>query len=228
LYPYATQPNGEYGFQGEFFYNIKPGQTGGGRYGTDLTINYSLARAIDKKPTGDDLGYTSDFLKMGDEIYFQDLNIEVHHKWSKKLQSIFSIISIDYNKDIIEGRTNFGHVKCTIGIIETSYKIDSKHNIRTELQYLATKQDKQDWALLLAEYTIAPHWFIAAFDEYNIGNKIRDQRYHYSTGTIGYVNGSNRIQFGYGRQRAGIFCVGGICRQVPASNGFALSITSSF
>ena len=25
LYPYATQPNGEYGFQAEFFYNLKAG-----------------------------------------------------------------------------------------------------------------------------------------------------------------------------------------------------------
>jgi hypothetical protein len=32
----------------------------------------------------------------------------------------------------------------------------------------------------------------------------------------------------YGKQRAGIFCVGGVCRNVPASNGFAISITSSF
>jgi len=32
----------------------------------------------------------------------------------------------------------------------------------------------------------------------------------------------------YGRQRAGIFCVGGVCRQVPAANGLTLSVTSTF
>jgi len=32
----------------------------------------------------------------------------------------------------------------------------------------------------------------------------------------------------YGKQREGIFCVGGVCRNVPASNGVTLTITSSF
>jgi hypothetical protein len=32
----------------------------------------------------------------------------------------------------------------------------------------------------------------------------------------------------YGRQREGLLCVGGVCRQVPAASGFMLTITSSF
>ena len=32
----------------------------------------------------------------------------------------------------------------------------------------------------------------------------------------------------YGKQREGIICVGGVCRQVPAANGFSVTITSSF
>jgi hypothetical protein len=228
LYPYATQPNGEYGLQGEMFFNLKPGKFLGGAYGSDVSVNYSRAQSIDKKFTGDDIGYTSDFLKTGKEIYFEDFNIELHHKWNRKLQSIFTYIYMNYNKDVIEGREGFGHVFSHIGIIETSYKIDSRHNIRTELQHLYTKQDQQSWALILAEYSISPHWFFAAFDEYNYGNDIKEDRLHYYTATMGYVRGSNRIQVGYGRQRAGIFCVGGVCRQVPASNGFSLSITSSF
>ena len=228
LYPYATQPNGEYGFQGELFFNLKPGSFAGGMYGSDVTINYSRAESINKIPTGDDVGYTSDFFKMGEEVYFEDFNIEMHHKWSKKLQSIISYIYINYNKDVIEGREGFGHVYSHTVILETGYKITSKKNIRTELQHLYTKQDQQSWALVLVEYSISPHWFFAAFDEYNYGNDIKEDRLHYYTTTMGYVRGSNRIQVGYGRQRAGIFCVGGVCRQVPASNGFSLSITSSF
>ena len=44
---------------------------------------------------------------------------------------------------------------------------------------------------------------------------------------IGYLKGANRIAIGYGKKRAGIFCVGGVCKEVPSSNGFNLTISSS-
>jgi hypothetical protein len=84
------------------------------------------------------------------------------------------------------------------------------------------------WAVLLAEYNISPHWFFAAFDEYNYGNDDKDLQIHYFSGSFGYTKGVTRIAAGYGKQRQGLLCVGGVCRQVPASNGFTLSITSSF
>jgi hypothetical protein len=33
---------------------------------------------------------------------------------------------------------------------------------------------------------------------------------------------------GYGKRREGIFCVGGVCRAVPASSGLEMTFTSSF
>ncbi len=228
LYPYATQPNGEYGAQAELFFNLKPHSLLGGNFGTDVTVNYSRAQAIDKVATGDEYGYTSDFFKTGDAIFYEDFNMEFNHKWNKKFRSILSYVYINYNKDVIEGRQGFGNVYSHIGIFETTWKINSKNSLRGELQHLYTEQDKQSWALLLLEFSVSPHWFVAGFDEYNYGNEIEAERYHYYTGTFGYTRGSNRIQLGYGRQRAGIFCVGGVCRNVPASNGFTLSVTSSF
>ena len=32
----------------------------------------------------------------------------------------------------------------------------------------------------------------------------------------------------YGKQRAGVMCIGGVCRTVPATNGVSLSISSTF
>jgi hypothetical protein len=46
--------------------------------------------------------------------------------------------------------------------------------------------------------------------------------------TCGYIKGSTRFTVSYGRQRAGLFCVGGVCRFVPANNGLTLSFTQSF
>ena len=36
------------------------------------------------------------------------------------------------------------------------------------------------------------------------------------------------MQLGYGKQREGLLCIGGVCRQVPASNGLTFSLTTSF
>lgn len=141
---------------------------------------------------------------------------------------ILTLMYQNYNKDVVEGRTGFGHVYSNIVILELNYRITPTKNFRTEIQHMSTKQDQQSWAVLLAEYSIAPHWFIAGFDEWNYGNDVSSRQIHYFTGNLGYSRNANRITIGYGRQRAGIFCVGGVCRNVPASSGFTLSITSSF
>jgi hypothetical protein len=65
-------------------------------------------------------------------------------------------------------------------------------------------------------------------DQYNYGNPDSKLQLHYYTGGIGFIKDSNRISITYGKQRAGVFCVGGVCRNVPASNGVAISITSTF
>ena len=229
FYPYATQPNGEYGFQGEVFFHIKEGKFLGGSRGADVALNYSRAQSIDHQATSEiDQGYKSDFFKFGKEVYYEDFNVEYTHKLSKAVKLILTYVYINYNKDVIQGRPGFGHVYSHIGIAEFNWKIDAKHNLRTELQHLYTQQDDKSWALLLAEYTVAPHWFFAGFSEYNYANSNADRKFNYYNLSLGYTNKTNRIAVGYGRQRAGLFCVGGICRTVPASNGFNISITSSF
>ena len=72
------------------------------------------------------------------------------------------------------------------------------------------------------------HFFVAVFDQWNFGNPDPKLQIHYYLGTIGYNKDAHRIAISYGKQSAGIFCVGGVCRVVPASNGLTLSITSSF
>jgi hypothetical protein len=45
---------------------------------------------------------------------------------------------------------------------------------------------------------------------------------------VGKIWGATRLQAGYGRQNAGLFCVGGVCRFVPASNGLTVTFSHSF
>lgn len=234
LYPYATQPNGEVAFQGELVYKIPKKSLLGGKYGTGILINYSTAYNIDSTalPASDTtlIGYESNLFAIGDEKYFEEFNLEITKKFSKKFKGIFTYSNIMYDQAVIEGKTPQDHpdIYANIGVIDLSYKLSKKHTLRMEVQGLFTEQDKQDWGTLLIEYTFSPHWFLAVMDQYNFGNDKPKDRIHYYFASAGYIKGTNRIQLGYGRQRAGIFCVGGVCRNVPAANGLTLSITSSF
>ena len=85
-----------------------------------------------------------------------------------------------------------------------------------------------DWSMGLIEYTISPNWFFQIQDMYNWGNENPDKQLHFINMNIGFIKGANRFEIGYGKKREGIFCVGGVCKLVPSSNGFNLSITSNF
>ena len=230
LYPYATQPNGEIGFQTEVVYTIKKGSLLGGEYGTTIIANYSTANSIDKDTSGvnPDYGYNSDYTKIGKDVYYKDFNIEITRKFSKSFKFTLFYANQVYNKDIVQGLSGFGTIYSDIVVLDFTYKFNSKHALRTEMQSLTTDQDDGDWASLLLEYTISPHWFFSALDQYNYGNSNPVKQLHYYFGSVGYIQNSTRISINYGRQRAGIFCVGGICRNVPASNGISLTVSSSF
>jgi hypothetical protein len=232
LYPYATQPNGEFSYQGEVFYKIKKGSKLGGKYGTKLTLNYSAAYSLDTTQIAADtlqrVGYeTNALFSPGDRQYFGDFNIELRKKFSKKTEVAVTYFNLIYDIEQIQGKAGKPVIMANLFVVDALYKFNSKNSLRTEVQYLQTEQDLGNWATVLAELTFSPHWFVAALDQYNFG-KDGSGELHYPYGSVGYVRGGNRFAVSYGRQRAGIFCVGGVCRNVPASNGFSLSVTSTF
>jgi hypothetical protein len=229
IYPYATQPNGEQGIDGEIFYTFSKGSALGGKYGTSVNINCSALNSIYMTPAENDtLGYETDYFRMGEDVYYRDINIEVTKKLTKKWKAILTYINQVYNKAVVEGKLGVPIVHDNIGIADITYKIDSRNSIRCELQHLWTKQDHKNWAMGLLEYTFSPNWSFTVYDEYNYGNDEKEQRIHYLNAALGYSKKANRIFLGYGRQREGLLCVGGVCRNVPAANGFTLTITSSF
>ncbi len=235
MYPYATQPNGEMGLQGQVNYNLKKGTLLGGHYGTDIALNFS-AIASPKLEMIDTIaistpgtrGYDSPFFAIGDQLYYRDINLEIGHKFSKKFKGIFTLMREDYNIEVIEGHTGEEMVHANIVIAELTYKFTGTQALRGEFQWLDTKQDDGSWAMAMLEYTIAPKWFFSVTDMYNYGNDVADNRLHYPLVSFAYNNNANRIQVSYGKQREGIVCVGGVCRSVPASNGLTVTITSSF
>jgi len=251
MYPYATQPNGEAAIQATLNYRVPKKSKLGGKYGMGIEVNFSHIRSIEKTAINDTtaigesgtLGYESQFLSIGNEVYFQDLGFEIDKKINKHFKLIASADWIKYNMNVIEGHVGEADVDAFVWVTDLSYRFKRKHSIRWELSQLLTKQDQGNWLSSTLEYNFAPTWFFAIMDQYNYVNKDgqisfesengevqeRDiKKLHYPTISAGYTKGTTRVLLSYGRQREGILCVGGVCRAVPSSNGFKITITSSF
>ncbi len=243
LYPYATQPNGEVSAQGEIFYKWKKGTKLGGKYGTRVAINYSAAYSLDSTATNDltttRQGYSTTFLVPGEDLYFQDFNIELRKKLTPTWELALTYLDLVYDIDMVQGKPGKPVVHAQMAILEGLHNFNDRTSVRFEVQHLSTMQDQGNWATVLAEFSFSPHWFLAGLDQFNYvttgetfmqnGNfEVKPERLHYPIVSAGYIRGGNRFQVNYGRQRAGIFCVGGVCRVVPASNGLSLSVTSTF
>jgi len=236
IYPYATQPNGEMGIQAKVNYTIPKRSKLGGKYGTKIELNYSNIFNIDKQQVADGipvdstgtLGYKSDFFAIGQPKYFESFDILLNKKFNKKFKMILSYVYQAYNIDVIEGHVGEPMVYAHIGIADMTYKFTPTKSLRMEVQTLFTEQDKGDWVMGLLEFNIAPKWFFTVFDEYNYGNPNSDKQLHYYSVAAAFVQGTTRVALSYGRQREGLLCVGGVCRAVPAANGFTLTVSSSF
>jgi hypothetical protein len=233
LYPYATVLNGEVGVSGELFYMFKKESLLGGKYGTYVSLNVAAVNSLDTTHVGGDEqlinGYQTNSLMFGDTKFVRDVNFEIRKKVSKQISFNFVHYYFEFNTNVTPVTQDYkGIVYTHIDVLDFQYKFKPKHTLRLEMQSLLTQQDKGNWATILAEYTFSPHWSVAVMDQYNYGNNDPDKRVHYLYGNLGYSKGANRIMIGYGKRRAGIFCIGGVCRAVPASNGIEINITSSF
>ena len=251
LYPYATQPNGEIGYATEVSWKLNRASKAknelerllGGKYGTKITLSYTALNDLDTThfvgPSADletqqlldpgKKGYDVNLFRAGETTLIKDFNLEIDKKLSPKTKIKYTYFNFVFNQGLIQGGgKELPTVFADIHVAEIGYKIKPKHNLRIELQHLATKQDSGDWFTGVVEYTVSPHWSFSILDQYNYGNEHPDAQLHYILGSIAYLRNTTRIELRGGRQRAGIFCIGGVCRAVPAATGVTLSVTTSF
>ena len=234
MYPYATYPDGEWAYQAEIGYNFKRHTLLGGKYGTNVRVNFSHIRGIERDPIngggpGTD-GYSSAFWKWGDDgMYYQDINVQIEKRVTRSFNIHLMYMNQFYNNvinRIAEGELseNKKYVHSDIFVLDAKYKFNNKFTLRGELQYLSTDEDLGDWWYGLLELSILPNWMFTIADMYNSG--VTD--IHYYQGLVTYSAGSHRIQLGYGRTRAGYNCAGGVCRYVPSSKGVTISYNYNF
>lgn len=244
IYPYSTQTAGEWAFQGEFSYNFKRKTALGGKYGTNVKLNFSHIRSIYgqfdnvAKLKGTD-GKKADFFDMSGGVYYQDAHIAIEKKLSKAFKLNVMYINQLYNPKA-NGHMDEDVVQANIFVAEGKYQINKKFSLRAELQYLLAsdyktlngaveaapleRSNQGDWMFGLIELSIAPSFMFSVSDMYNVG--ATDNHYYNISGV--YTHKSHRLQLGYGRTRKGYTCTGGVCREVPASKGATISYTYNF
>ena len=226
LYPYATHPDGEWAFQAEAGYNFRRGTALGGKYGTNIKVNASHIRSLDRDDDATAAigsnGQGSAFWKMGDTKYYQDINIQLSKRLSKAVTLNAMYMNQYYNKTIVEGHG--GMIHSNIIVLDTKARMTKKLTTRLELQYLNTHDDEGNWLQGLLEVSLLPHWMFTVSDMYNSG----ETNLHYYNGAVTFNTGAHRIQAGYSRTRAGYNCSGGVCRWVPASRGVNISYNFNF
>ena len=232
MYPYSTQTQGEMGLQGDIVWRVPKESWIGGAYGMDIHLNSSVIAALETDSVGGPgtKGYNSDFMRAGG-LYYGDATIELTRKLSQQLRLALTYGYQVVNPEIDGHSGALHHNHIVVG--DLTWKIDRKNALRFEAEWMGSDSrytpeddDKRcgDWVMGLVEYNFTSRWFVALSDQY---------AYHDGTGnyyniSVGYTRNATRIQLGYGKQREGMICIGGVCRQMPALNGLTLSLSTSF
>jgi len=226
-----TSQSGEIGGQIDLFYKIKKETFLGGKYGTKFALNFSYWAGLDGNYTQDnpDAGilpnYEVNLLGFGDK-YFSDFSIEIRKKWTPKWRSIFYFVNQSYNKKVIEGSGIM--INSNIGVIESTHKLSNGKSLRLEIQKLNSDSTKHDWTGGTIEYNINSKFSVYVNDIYNNGSDSNTEKTHFFNLGGSYTKGATRLGLNYGRQRAGLLCVGGVCRFVAEATGLTANLTMSF
>ncbi len=256
LYPYATQYGkndghtlvpGEWAFQGSVGYSLFPWNKTkqGKKYASKLKLNFSHIRgleyeradkafAVPGQPSSGTTfgtnGYRSHYFCMGDDTYYQDINVQLDQKLGNSLKLNLMYMRQDYNQDIVEGHG--GMIKSNVFVGEAKWNISKKVTLRGEFQYLNVANDHPsgDWIYGLLELSVLPKLMFTISDQYGRPylNGEYGKKQHYYLGSVTFTHKAHRLMVGYGRTRAGFNCSGGVCRWIPASNGVQASYNFSF
>ena len=219
LNPYIVQPStmlgsytapGELGGQVDIYYNVARRTALGGKRGMKLGLNYSTYWSL-----------AEDRSAKVDNLLWQSINFTLEKQITRKFKLNFLYSFQEYNDS--HGVNNITW-KTNVFVADMLYKWTPTLSTRLELQYLLSKDDDKDWMAALAEVNFAPKWSIFVSDMYNHGKT----KTHYYNAGVSFTKSRTRIQIGYGRNRAGVVCSGGVCRNIPAYTGANLMITTSF
>ena len=239
LNPYrgsSVHTGGEVGGQIDLYYSLRNPKARGKYW--NFHANFSMFNSLDhyNPMAGGDME--------GRNVWI-DFNFDVERQWNKQVKSTFFYSFQRWDEEINHYDGAHAHYCAShIFVGDVTYKINKKHSMRFELQYLASNDYEGDWVAATIEYNLAPKFSFYVSDMWNC-EKMQDGAYgnyymnintyeydhellHYYQVGAGFTHNSLRAQLSYGRNRAGYVCSGGVCRFQPAYTGVNLALTLSF
>ncbi|MBU2927544.1 DUF6029 family protein [Winogradskyella psychrotolerans] len=218
---------GEIGGQIDLFYKINKDTPLGGKYGTKLAFNVSYWAGLKGDFDYGNQDYSTEVFGFGNK-YFSDINFEIRKKWSSKWSTIFYYVNQYYNKKEIEGNFGADPIKTNIFVAEATHKLGGGKSFRFEAQKLWSDSESHDWTGGTLEFNLNSKYSFYVNDIYNSGDDGDTSETHYFNVGGSYTKGATRLGLNYGRQRAGLICVGGVCRYAAEATGVSANLTMSF
>ena len=239
LNPYrgsSVHSGGEIGGQIDLYYSLRNPKARGKYW--NFHANFSMFNTID---------HTNPMtnIDMEGRNVWIDFNFDVERQWNKSLKTTFFYSFQRWDEEINHYDAAHSHYcRSHIFVGDVTYKINKKHSLRFEAQYLASNDYEGDWVAATVEYNFAPKFSFYVSDMWNC-EKMQDGAYgnyfmnvntyeyqhellHYYQVGASFTHNSIRVQLSYGRNRAGYVCSGGVCRFQPAYTGANLALTLSF
>lgn len=205
LNPYETYSEGESGFAGSLYYHPSWLKS------LSITVGGSWIDGLGKVLPLRETNY----------LAYRDIYLDAAYRWSKRLKTNLYV-------SIQESSPTHGNRKATnaqnVFVLDGTYKFSKKYSLHTELQYLYSQELTKDWMAALVEFGMAPNWSFSISDMYNHGST----KDHYWNVNASYNSGGFRIMAGYGRNREGMVCSGGVCRYQPEYKGAFVKVQWMF
>ena len=241
LNPYrgsSVHTGGEVGGQIDLYYSLRNPKARGKYW--NFHVNFSMFNTLD---------HYSKMMNMDMESrnVWVDFNFDVERQWNKQVKTTFLYSFQRWDEEINHYDAPHAHYcRSHIFVGDVTYKINKKHSLRFEAQYLASNDYEGDWVAATIEYNLAPKFSFYVSDMWNCesmgdetsqyGNYYVDintyegqnHLLHYYQVGASFTHNSLRAQLSYGRNRAGYVCSGGVCRFQPAYTGVNLALTLSF
>ena len=239
LNPYrgsSVHTGGEVGGQIDLYYSLRNPKARGKYW--NFHMNFSMFNTLDH--------YNNFAMSdMEGRNVWIDFNFDVERQWNKQVKTTFLYSFQRWDEEINHFDSAHAHYcRSHIFVGDVTYKINKKHSMRFEAQYLASNDYEGDWVAATIEYNLAPKFSFYVSDMWNC-EKMQDAQYgnyymsldteewdhhllHYYQVGASFTHNSFRAQLSYGRNRAGFVCSGGVCRFQPAYTGVNLAFTLSF
>ena len=241
LNPYrgsSVHTGGEVGGQIDLYYSLRNPKARGKYW--NFHVNFSMFNSLDH--------YNQMMLQeVEGRNAWIDFNFDVERQWNKQLKTTFFYSFQRWDEEVNHYDALHSHYcRSHIFVGDVTYKINKKHSLRFEAQYLASNDYEGDWVAATIEYNLAPKFSFYVSDMWNCepmgdeysayGNYYtnldtyegKNYLLHYYQVGASFTHNSLRAQLSYGRNRAGYVCSGGVCRFQPAYTGVNLALTLSF